>query len=649
MKRRLTITLVCCALVILTTCAFLHLNVGAEMLEAETQITNETTYSTETIPEVSTVDTAITTIHKHSYKTIAVDGTCITDGYINYVCSCGTTYIEKVKATGHQYETRVIEKTCVQNGYSELYCTSCDYSEQSDFSAAIGHSYGEFISNNNATCTVDGTKTAYCTKCDAQQIVTEEDSRMGHILTEWGNDEQGRHSRHCTREGCSYKETIKHNTNVVTTVQATCEEPEKIVYHCDCGAFQKEEITTPAIGHILHVSETVPPTYTERGYDVIECQNCTFREIDNYVDVVFHDCEYMSRRLVPHCKTVGRVFDRCPVCDKKLKEDLSDRIIHNFELREIKPTCTTGGYYENFCKDCFLVEKLKDTRGPLGHNYTFESIEATTGWGGYDLHTCTRCGDSYQDNETPQLAPNAWPKGYKDETCTIIIYKEWYKNAYVYAAHITFSDYSRLWTECGNGKYRGGTETTSHAAQRVGAIFAVNGCYSSPNLDYTVVRKGKIWNGSGRASFWCPAVYSSHNGKLVSAWDGSWSTPGISGGQIDDLVSRGLVTDTFCFGPPSMFNGELAKSTDTSRAQRTFIGTNGNPGDIWICVSDGRYNDGSSAGLTFLEGAQYLKEKGCTFCVHLDGGGSSTMYFDGQVLNAAKNGQRAVVDFLVFK
>jgi exopolysaccharide biosynthesis protein len=176
----------------------------------------------------------------------------------------------------------------------------------------------------------------------------------------------------------------------------------------------------------------------------------------------------------------------------------------------------------------------------------------------------------------------------------------------------------------------------------------VNGCYSAPKLDYTVVRGGKIWNGSGRKSFWCPAVYSFHNGKLLSAWE-SDGTPGISGGQIDQLVADGLVTDTFCFGPPGLSSGKLSGTNGGARAQRTFIGTNGKAGDIWICVSDGRYNDGESAGLTFYEGMEFLKEKGCTFGVHLDGGGSSTMVYRGHVLNAAKGGERAVVDFVYFK
>ena len=95
-------------------------------------------------------------------------------------------------------------------------------------------------------------------------------------------------------------------------------------------------------------------------------------------------------------------------------------------------------------------------------------------------------------------------------------------------------------------------------------------------------------------------------------------------------------------------NGEIKAGNDGSRAQRTFIGTNGNVGDIWIVVSDGRKNDGKSSGLTGKQCAQYLKDKGCTLGIPLDGGGSSTMVWNGKVLNANKS-QRKVVDFLYFK
>lgn len=240
---------------------------------------------------------------------------------------------------------------------------------------------------------------------------------------------------------------------------------------------------------------------------------------------------------------------------------------------------------------------------------------------------------------------SSYPLTYTDNTATITVYKEWYKNAWCYAAHIQFTDYTRFGTSCGNGTY-GGYETTSHAGKRLGAILAINGCYSSPNLDYIVVRGGKIYNGADRST-WVPAIYSKYNGKLLSAWE-TGGTPGIAGANVTELVNAGLFTDSFNFGPPILSGGSV-KGSGGGRAQRTFIGTNGAPGDIWLVVSDGRYNDGESAGLTYSEMASYLASKGCSFGVPLDGGGSSTMYFNGKVLNAARNGQRSVVDFVYFR
>ena len=254
---------------------------------------------------------------------------------------------------------------------------------------------------------------------------------------------------------------------------------------------------------------------------------------------------------------------------------------------------------------------------------------------------------SYLSTTNPAQDTSGYPKTYSDATCSITITKEWYENAWCYIAHLQFTDYSRFGTSCANGAYNNGYETTSHAASRLNAIFAVNGCYSAPYLNYTVVRSGELCNGSGRNT-WVPAVYSSQNGLLQSAWE-TGGTAGIAGVNVDSLVESGAVTDTFCFGPPILVNGSVSTGSDTSRAQRTFIGTNGNPGDIWIVVSEGRNADGESAGLTYTQCARLLAEKGCTFGVPLDGGGSSTMVFQGKVLNSAKAGQRSVVDFVYFK
>lgn len=85
-----------------------------------------------------------------------------------------------------------------------------------------------------------------------------------------------------------------------------------------------------------------------------------------------------------------------------------------------------------------------------------------------------------------------YPLTYSDETGTITITKEWYDNAWAYIAHLEFSDYGRFGTECANGKYNNGYETTSSVAKRLNAIFAVNGCFSAPYLDYGVIRSNAI-------------------------------------------------------------------------------------------------------------------------------------------------------------
>lgn len=235
----------------------------------------------------------------------------------------------------------------------------------------------------------------------------------------------------------------------------------------------------------------------------------------------------------------------------------------------------------------------------------------------------------------------AWPKTYEDDTCKITITKEWYKSAWCYVAHLQFTDYDRLKTACANGGFKQGNETTSAAAKRLGAIFCVNGDYSADSRG-GIVRDGKTHRDPGYSD--AAGVYNQKTGIFEYGL-------GL-GKSLTSLTNSGRITDTMSFCNSSVYikNGVVQSNRwGKGRAQRTFIGTNGKPGDIYIVVSDGRYNDGDSPGLTYWECGAFLKTKGCTFAVPLDGGGSSTMVFEGEVLNAAKGNERAVVDFVYFK
>ena len=54
--------------------------------------------------------------------------------------------------------------TCTKEGY----CSVCGYW----FGKPLGHSFTNYVSNNNATCTADGTKTAKCDRCDVTDTIT---------------------------------------------------------------------------------------------------------------------------------------------------------------------------------------------------------------------------------------------------------------------------------------------------------------------------------------------------------------------------------------------------------------------------------------------------------------------------------------------
>ncbi len=53
--------------------------------------------------------------------------------------------------------------------------------------------------------------------------------------------------------------------------------------------------------------------------------------------------------------------------------------------------------------------------------------------------------------------------------------------------------------------------------------------------------------------------------------------------------------------------------------------------DLILVAVDGR--EGSSVGLTLVELANFMKSLGCTNAINLDGGGSTVMYVNGQIVN----------------
>ena len=68
---------------------------------------------------------------------------------------------------------------------------------------------------------------------------------------------------------------------------------------------------------------------------------------------------------------------------------------------------------------------------------------------------------------------------------------------------------------------------------------------------------------------------------------------------------------------------------------------------LYFVVIDGR-QPGVSVGMTYPEMAALAKEYGCTDAIELDGGGSSTLWAMGKILNSPSDGKpRAIANGLI--
>ena len=218
----------------------------------------------------------------------------------------------------------------------------------------------------------------------------------------------------------------------------------------------------------------------------------------------------------------------------------------------------------------------------------------------------------------------------------------------VYIADITLSSSNYLKTALAQDAYgRNIKEKTSSMANRYNAILAINGDYYGANSDGYVIKNGVLYRDSIRDD-------NSYD-DLVIYQDGSFDIINESEITANALIENG-VEQLFAFGPSLVYNGSISisESTEVSKAMssnpRTAIGIIDDLHYL-VVVSDGRTDE--SQGLSLYQLASIMKNYGCKTAYNLDGGGSSTLYFNGRILNTpTTNGssirERSVSDIVYF-
>lgn len=214
---------------------------------------------------------------------------------------------------------------------------------------------------------------------------------------------------------------------------------------------------------------------------------------------------------------------------------------------------------------------------------------------------------------------------YADENISISLQQFTVHETEVYVADVTVSSAKYLKTALADGTYGKNIKAkTSEMAAENNAILAINGDYYGTRESGYVIRNGVLYRDSQDDSD-VLVIYADGSFEIVSAYDVS----------AEELVAKGA-WQAFSFGPALVEDSQVTVGVneETGRAKasnpRTAIGIIDDLHYVFV-VSDGRTNE--SAGLSLYELGCFMQELGATTAYNLDGGGSSTMVFQGQVIN----------------
>ena len=314
---------------------------------------------------------------------------------------------------GNTFEIRKREKE-----YHTLYCYRC---------------YDEFTENHwsidtpqyKATCT----KVAVCTSC-----LMSYGEYGPHDWGAWqsrGNNSE--HIRHCQRDGCDAVDTAScsGDSSATCITLGTCSTcggqyysahafPAGQNWHSDdknhwlsCTVCHEAKTKMGAhwfVQGAVSVCLKSAATCVAPAVYYTNCDYCYHKGTDTYVDpyngpdpnnhdLVHHDAK------APTCTEIGwDAYETCQRegCTYTTKVELP-ALKHKLVHHDAKaPTCTETGWEEyDTCSRCDYTTKV-EIPAP-GHDYTEKVVKPTCGKGGYTLHTCKKCNDSYKDHQTKTL------------------------------------------------------------------------------------------------------------------------------------------------------------------------------------------------------------------------------------------------------
>lgn len=243
-----------------------------------------------------------------------------------------------------------------------------------------------------------------------------------------------------------------------------------------------------------------------------------------------------------------------------------------------------------------------------------------------EKQTGTETDSKIAETEESSAEATVSDSTYKDENIEVAISHMREYDTSIYVADVILSSSEYLQTALAQNVYgRNVTEKTSEIAESAGAILAINGDYYGAQESGYVIRDGVLYRDTVREGQQDLVIYEDGTFGIISE---------------EDVTAEELLADNakevLSFGPALVIDGEVAvtEEDEVGKAMasnpRTAIGIIDELHYVFV-VSDGRTEE--SEGLSLLEMAEFMKGLGVTTAYNLDGGGSSTLYFNGEVIN----------------
>lgn len=362
--------------------------------------------------------------------------------YLNKHSSCNGEHNWTLDVNYHHSS----DFSCTLPTANRYYCSECGACKYEYVADPIGHDYVKNKVTQEADCenpeiteficsrySRDPAEN-HCKSIGSYKIKKETAPALGH---DWKDNGDG--TATCQRDGCG--ETHTHIWKKTGTVAATCTDTGKTEYTCTVCSQTKTTILK-ALGHKYETVSTDDATCTTPKTVHKECIRCHDKKDETSGEALGHNWRTSSDKnsktcircktththtwdegkysVEPTCKDAGKKLFTCTDCGDT-KTVAVKSLGHDYQLVRTDPaTCTTPAINHYACSRCEDKVDQEDKDHPaLGHDWkknddgtvtcqrcgqthehkwnTEVISEASCTTDGVTRHTCSICGDTYDD------------------------------------------------------------------------------------------------------------------------------------------------------------------------------------------------------------------------------------------------------------